>query len=590
MRVSLLGLLFVLAAAAAPARAGVLDLGTAGEFQNLTPYVEIAVDPTGTKTIEQMRSARFVAPAARLELPDALATYWLRFQVHGADAVPWILTAGYRPAQADLYLKRADGTFTVQRSGDLVPHAQRPLPIFNWIAFNLPAAAGAQQLYLRVRTIEPLVNLVAYRADRFGQENIRDIVVIAALLAVLGSLVITGIVLFFVMRDPLYLYYTAFIVAQMIYRANDFGLWQTMVFPNVVWSYVRTEVIFDGMTLVAATAFIRRFLRSHLHSVMLDRINLAIAGIGALYTVLALLGIPVRYTLVQDFSFIYVPVWLITGVVCWRKGYAPARLFIYAWSAFMIGIVIETAVDLGLTAQLGIVRESPLDVTLDYIVYAGIALESILLSLSLAQAFRSATAEKERIAQASITHLRELIEMRERTERMAHLAYNDALTNLPNRVAFIERVDEAMRAALRHSRRCALLYLDFDDFKAINDTFGHQAGDAALIEGAARLRRVIRGDEMVGRLAGDEFAVFIPDVQSSADVDHVVARIKTAFLEPLVVEGHRLPLGISVGTAIFPTESATREELFARADAAMYQAKHQGRERTMMPARVPASE
>jgi diguanylate cyclase (GGDEF)-like protein len=232
----------------------------------------------------------------------------------------------------------------------------------------------------------------------------------------------------------------------------------------------------------------------------------------------------------------------------------------------MVGIVIEAAVDVGLGTQVGIVRESGLDVMLDYLVYLGIAIESILLALSLADAYRSANDEK-------IEHLHELFAMRERTERMAHLAYSDGLTNLPNRVAFLERVDESLRAAQRHERRCALLYIDVDDFKRINDTLGHQAGDAALIQAAARLRRTIRGDEMVGRLAGDEFAVFLPAIESDEEAEHVRTRVREAFLEPFDLEGNLFSISISIGIAYFPNEANTREELFARADARMYQEK-----------------
>lgn len=563
-------------AMSAVARAGpVLDLGRTVDFQELSPYIDLATDPTDTKTLAQMRGAQY-APVDHLQLPDPHVTYWLRLRIANAAKVPWVLTAGFRPFEADLFVPTPSG-YTEIVNGDTVPYAQRQYKAFNWIAFALPETAAPATLYLRIRTIEPLVNVVGYSKQRFHQDNIRDIVVIAALLSVLVSLILSSIVLYFVMRDPIYLYYAAYIVAQLVYRANDFGLFAVYVFPNSAFPYVRTEVIFDGITLVLATIFIRRFLRSHTHSVVLDRLNIAIAVVGAAYTILALLGVPIRYTLVQDFSFLYVPVWLITGVVCWRKGYAPARLFIFAWAAYMIGIMLEAAVDLGLTAQLGIVRESSPDVLLDYIVYLGIALESILLSLSLAQAYRAATSEKERIAQSSIRHLRELIEMRERTERMADLAYSDTLTRLPNRAAFIERVDEALHAAARHKRSCALLYIDLDDFKSINDTLGHPAGDAALVEAASRLRKIVRGEETVGRLGGDEFAVFLPDVKDRFEVERVIERIRTAFSTPMIVAGKLKVVGASIGSASFPGEAATRERLLELADAAMYRSKGKGK-------------
>jgi diguanylate cyclase (GGDEF)-like protein len=546
--------------------ASALDLRTPDEIVDLTPYVDVYEDPTSSQDLKAVAASATFHSIDRVVLANPRSTYWIRLRLAGATELrPWVLTAGYRPFAADLYLPVAGG-YVEETSGDAIPYARRPFPIFNWIAFDVPVATRPQTAYLRLRTIEPHVNLVAYTKDRFRRDITRDIVVIAALLAILGSLVLSSVVLYFVMRDTLYLYYAAYIVAQIVYRANDFGLLQAYVFPHVSFPYVRTEVFFDGVTLVAATFFIRRFLRSQAHSRLLDRINVGIAVIGSAYALSALAGVPIRYTLVEYFSFVYVPIWMATGIVCWRKGYAPARLFLAAWTVYMIGIVVEAAVDAGAFQALGVMRESTPDVILDYIVYLGIALESILLSLSLAQAYRTATAEK-------IEQLKELIAMRERTERMAHLAYSDSLTNLPNRTAFVERVEESLRAASRHGRRCALLFLDFDGFKRINDTYGHQVGDAALIEAAARLRRTVRGDEMVGRIGGDEFAIFLPSIEDEDDLDHVKDRIREAIGEPFSYQGRNLPMSVSVGVGYFPEPSATREQLFAEADANMYRAK-----------------
>lgn len=546
--------------------ASALDLRAPDEIVDLTPYVDVYEDPISSRDVQEVAASAAFHPVGRIVLAHPRSTYWLRLRLSGATQLrPWVLTAGYRPAEADLFLPVAGG-YVEERSGDAVPYAQRSFPIFNWITFDAPATATLQTLYLRVRTIEPYVNLVAYSKDRFRRDITRDIVVIAALLAILGSLVLSSVVLYFVMRDTLYLYYAGYIVAQIVYRANDFGLLQAYVFPHVSFPYVRTEVFFDGVTLLAATFFIRRFLRSHAHSRLLDRINVAIAVIGAAYALLSLVGVPIRYTLVEYFSFVYVPIWMATGIVCWRKGYAPARLFLAAWTVYMIGIVVEAAVDAGLFQALGVMRESTPDVILDYIVYLGIALESILLSLSLAQAYRTATAEK-------IEQLKELIAMRERTERMAHLAYSDSLTNLPNRTAFIERVDESLRAAMRHGRRCALFFMDFDNFKAINDGYGHLAGDAALIEAAARLRSTVRGDEMVGRIGGDEFAIFLPAIESEGDVEAVKERVRDAIGEPFFLDGQELPMSVSVGVGYFPEPNTTLDALFAAADADMYRGK-----------------
>lgn len=548
---------------------GPLHLDGPSDFIELTPYVQVYEDVSGSANVQTLGNAPFHA-VSRLSLNHAGSTYWIRFAARG-DARRWLLTSGFRPAHADLFVPNAAGGYDEIDNGDLTPNALRPVRAFNWIVFPMPQTQ--RPVYLRIRTIEPLVNLVAYTKDRFASDNMRDVVVIVALLSILCSLALSSFMLYFVMRDPLYLYYAAYIVCQTIYRANDFGLWQSMVFAHQPFPYVRTEVIFDGLTLVAATFFIRAFLRSHAHSRTLDRINVVIACIGALYALAALAGVPVRYTLVQNFSFVYVPVWIATGIMAWRRGYLPARLFMLAWSALMVGIVLEAAVDMGFGVRLGIVRESRVDVALDYVVYLGIALESILLSLSLALAYRTAVAEKERAQSASIEHLHELIDIRERTEQMAHLAYSDSLTNLPNRTAFLERMEEALHAARRHGHSCALLYLDLNQFKRINDTLGHLAGDAALIEASGRLRRTIRNDEMAGRLGGDEFAVFVPHLQEDQDLQAVVDRLHEAFEAPLQFAGHLMEVGVSIGKALYPRDGQTREDLIAAADADMYRTK-----------------
>jgi diguanylate cyclase len=115
--------------------------------------------------------------------------------------------------------------------------------------------------------------------------------------------------------------------------------------------------------------------------------------------------------------------------------------------------------------------------------------------------------------------------------------------------------------------------MDFDNFKAINDGYGHRAGDAALIEAAARLRCIASGHEMVGRIGGDEFAVFIPSIEAEDDVERLKERVRDAIGEPFFLDTQELPMSVSVGVGYFPEPNATLDALFAAADADMYRAK-----------------
>jgi diguanylate cyclase (GGDEF)-like protein/PAS domain S-box-containing protein len=158
--------------------------------------------------------------------------------------------------------------------------------------------------------------------------------------------------------------------------------------------------------------------------------------------------------------------------------------------------------------------------------------------------------------------------------RLAHLALHDPLTGLPNRRALAESLDRAIARAGRTGQPVAVLALDLDGFKAVNDRHGHAAGDVVLVEVAARLRRVVRRSDIVARLGGDEFAVIAGELNGPAPVARLARRIATALAEPVAVTAAaRIGIGVGIGVAFFPGDGETPEEILARADAALYAAK-----------------
>jgi diguanylate cyclase (GGDEF)-like protein len=168
------------------------------------------------------------------------------------------------------------------------------------------------------------------------------------------------------------------------------------------------------------------------------------------------------------------------------------------------------------------------------------------------------------------------IERRESEARIEALAYSDALTELPNRVALLERLDATIIESERLGIRAAVLFLDIDGFKAVNDTIGHRGGDAVLAEVARRLRSTLRREEFIGRLGGDEFAIIMTHIKSRSQLESIAQRIGSVLTAPFAVDEHRFSLAASLGVAIYPDDATTRDELLAVADAAMYQAKEQG--------------
>ena len=162
-------------------------------------------------------------------------------------------------------------------------------------------------------------------------------------------------------------------------------------------------------------------------------------------------------------------------------------------------------------------------------------------------------------------------------ERLDYLAHHDSLTGLPNRVLLHDRLQQTMIDARRHDRLAAVLFLDLDRFKTINDTLGHETGDALLKAVAERLQGCVRDGDTVARLGGDEFSVVLADVAHVDDVARVAHKILHSVATPFQIAGKELFVTTSIGVTLFPFDDNTPEGLLKNADVAMYQAKEAGR-------------
>jgi len=153
------------------------------------------------------------------------------------------------------------------------------------------------------------------------------------------------------------------------------------------------------------------------------------------------------------------------------------------------------------------------------------------------------------------------------------MAHYDTLTDLPNRAL----LHEHLNGILSSGQSCAVLFVDLDQFKEINDTLGHNAGDALLIQMATRLRGSVPSDCLVSRLGGDEFALIIPSSENSIQIDHLAARIISEICEPVTIDNNKVNVGASIGIASAPRDGVTVHDLFRHADLALYRAKSDGR-------------
>lgn len=173
--------------------------------------------------------------------------------------------------------------------------------------------------------------------------------------------------------------------------------------------------------------------------------------------------------------------------------------------------------------------------------------------------------------------LRDISERKRAEQLLAEMAHRDSLTGLPNRLLFYELAEQVIKETRRDEQQMAILFVDLDGFKAVNDQYGHQAGDALLIHIAERLQQHVRQSDTVARLGGDEFLVMLRDINAMTDIELLGRKLVSGLAEPMLIEGHECRVTASIGIAVYPQDGDHVDQLIASADRAMYQAKHAGK-------------
>ncbi|MDR0777078.1 MAG: EAL domain-containing protein [Azonexus sp.] len=171
----------------------------------------------------------------------------------------------------------------------------------------------------------------------------------------------------------------------------------------------------------------------------------------------------------------------------------------------------------------------------------------------------------------------DISERKQSEARIHHMAHHDVLTGLPNRLLLEDRVNQAMLKSKRSSRPMALVFVDLDRFKNINDTLGHEIGDQLLVQAAQRGLAVLRDTDTLSRQGGDEFVIVLPELEQRQDAMHAARKFLAALTQPYMLAGHELTVTGSAGIALYPDDGQTVSELLRKADAAMYRAKEEGR-------------
>lgn len=578
-----------------------ISVGPVEQKVPLAGQLEVLEDPARRMTREEAASAdassRFRATKSTtdLNLGYSSSAWWLRFTVQPAAAAPqqWLLEFAYPSLDSvEVFAPDASGAYVRSQAGDHQRFGARPFEHRN-LVFPLAFVPGhAQTIYARVVSDGNLtLPATLWTPDALHASDQRSYTLQALYYGALIALAAYNLLLFFGIRDRRYIEYVAFALSMAVGQASLNGIANQFLWPDSpVWG----NAVFPAA--MAATGFFgamftRSFLETRRTAPGLDRIILASLVVFALCTVSPFM-IPYRISaiMVSLSGIAFSTVAVAAGVLCWKRGRPGATYFLLAWTLLLAGVAVTGLRNFGWL---------PTTELTSHAMQIGSALEMLLLSSALADRINVMRREKERAqAEAVDAHkeaesniqrtelelegrvsarTRELADanarLQESQQALHHLAYHDNLTGLANRALMDDRIAQAIERARRNLTMVAVLLIDLDRFKPVNDSYGHAVGDEVLKQIAGRLKGCVRSSDTVARIGGDEFVVVLDTLRSTDHADRVGDSIAESLAKPFSAGGYQIAISASVGLALYPVHGTDAQSIIKQADQAMYQAK-----------------
>ena len=588
---------------AAQAPAAVFSPDSTSSGKSLNGHIELFEDASGELQIEDILQAdvqqRFVPAAGRASVGQSRNPWWIKLQLQGNLTAPqdWWLEVG-GPNQLDLrvYLPDGKGGWNERRSAETVPFAEGRDYDYRRSVFHLPQLQDRQTVYLR--SYDPAGNsfpMRLWQLPDLQQRQINENLLFGMIYGVIIALLLYNLFIFSSLRDSTYFWYVLTTACGLLFILGASGhgfqyLWPQQAVP--IWLH---RITIPSLWSLFVSLFTMQLLQTRQYVPRLHYLLVAGAVFYALAVLCGLFGWTTAGAITLDIlTFTSIPAALLAALIRSRQGCFYARLYLLGY-----GLVLSSIVLLSLRA-MGLVQPTPGNLM---VFPLAVALETILFSFALAnriqqlkqeradaleQANLEKTARLQQI-ERSASNLQIAVEQRtselaatnqrlsERERELQHAAFHDPLTDLPNRRYLISHAETALAAAHRRNESLALLLIDLDHFKPINDQHGHDAGDFLLCELSRRLQLHVRRNDMPARLGGDEFAVLISGPDADQHAHEIAERLLAELVKPVTYHGLQLQVNISIGGAIYPQQGQHFSDLYKAADQALYQVKCEGR-------------
>ncbi|MGE0311707.1 MAG: diguanylate cyclase [Lautropia sp.] len=526
------------------------------------PAIRVMADPAHAMDIDdaQRRLGDFEAPRTPVDnLGPRPETIWLHVPVQVATGDGrWILDIDYPTLQrADVYLVSGGKVVLERRLGSELAYGRRPMASRTH-AIELALAPPARyDIFLRVRTSTSMVLPIrlskpARYHSREAAMQMRQGVMIGIALALLAYSVAHWLTL----RNALFGLYAVMLVGSTTFFLVFFGIGQQYLWHETTTLVAKLAPLSVLVAIPAGGLFVARAAETAAERPWLHRGLIAVSGASVLAFVLSIVGV-LDYHRTQVAATALGPMLPMLALpAAWhlaRRGERAGIFMLIGWSSYTVGALTMAALLRGLL---------PANAWTQQMFQWGTLVEMLawlqVLGLHIEALRRNAErTEQERAAWVS-------------------LAQTDSLTGLRNRRGLMQAL-EAMLEDAAPGRVAAVFMLDLDGFKAVNDRFGHESGDALLVEVAARLKRQLRQSDVVARLGGDEFVVVAGGLRNGDEAQAIGRKLLAAIDPPFLVDGERCSVGVTIGLSISPNDGRAAAALLKLADAAMYVGKQAGK-------------
>jgi len=498
-------------------------------------------------------------------------TYYLHFSYPMLDSLT-------------LFTEDGNGGFTRKITGDSHPFKQRDLVFRNFLFQLNPSSDETQNYYMRLQTSGSMqIPLSVWSSSALIELADSSGLAYGFFYGVMILLMLAAAVGYLFVRDFLFLSYALYLLSFMLFQLsmNGFGyqyLWSEMSsWVNRINSAAIGNVVFF------AFLFCGTFLRVWQQQDRFKYFYYVLMGAGVISILMSLFGdYSIAIVIAASAGIMMPPVVLVSNIYAIQAGYKPARFFLLAWGIFLIGVFSAGLVYFGWIERNFYTHNSMQIASL---------IEVIILGYVLMENVRQLNAEKIVATLKAKNYLKQMneglellvdartSELNEKNRQLSDLALHDSMTGLLNHNTSIEQYSLLRKTAQRYGLDLAVVMIDIDFFKAVNDRYGHPAGDQLIIAIAQVLTQSLRESDVCGRYGGEEFILLLPETSAELAINLAQAiRLRIAALEIVAIDN--TPITASFGVAVFDPEQP-KTDLISKADKALYQAKESGRNRVV---------